>query len=73
MFAIRVTFRDEDGDVRTGQLVNTFRLMVEGDDQIIEVDDDGTDVHVACFDGTTIAMHRVPVLAVIDMIEAVPA
>ena len=76
MFAICATFRDEDGEVRTGQLADTFRIIVEGDEEVIEVDplDDLTmDLAVVCLEGDTLVMHRVPSLALIEVKEVVPA
>lgn len=70
MFAIRATFRDENGEVRSGQLADTFRIIVEGDEEVIEVDPT-VELSVVCLEGDTLVMHRVPSLALIEVKEEV--
>lgn len=66
-----VRFRDEYGRVSLGELVNSFRIFVEGLREIVEIDHLADEIDVATFDGETIMVHRVPLLAVVDMKEVV--
>lgn len=70
MFAVRVEFRDENGEPQCGELVNPFRIMVEGVQQVVHVAHESpAEVAVMTFDGETLDMHCVPTLAIIRMNE----
>lgn len=74
MLAIRVKFRDEDGEVRRGELVNSFRIMVGIDGEAVAIDQENpVDIAVMTFDGETLAMHHVPMLAIVNMKEVMLA
>lgn len=70
MFKIGVTFRDEDGEIRIGELVNSFRIMIEGTEQVVHIDQPNeTDIDVVTYDSETLEMHRIPSLAIVKMKE----
>jgi hypothetical protein len=67
-----VKFRNENGEELTGELVNSFRIMVEPSGETVYIDQENpVEIDVMTFDGTTLAMHRIPMLAIVNMQEVV--
>lgn len=72
MFAVRVVFRNEDGEALTGELVNPFKIMVEGTRQVLHITHEipaQVDVMAYAEDGETLEIHRIPSLAIVSMKE----
>lgn len=72
MFAMHIVFRNEDGEVLTGELVNPFKIMVEGTRQVAHIAHEvpaQVDVMAYAADGESWEMHRIPSLAIVSMKE----
>lgn len=74
MNPIRVKFCNEEGKIVYGELVNPVKVMIEMSEEVLHVEQEAsTHVDVVTFDGVTLVAHQVPMLAVIQMKEVVPA
>lgn len=73
MFAVSVVFRDEDGFQRRGELVNPFKIMVEGLRQVAHIENRDEQIAVMTCDGENLDLHHIPLLAVVEMKEVVIA
>ncbi len=70
MFAMMVKFRNDNGEEQVGELVNSFRIMIEGTRQVVVINREDPDaISVLTFDGETLETHLVPTLALIKMEE----